>query len=110
MPHLREIKKSRPRERPGVVVSTFLLPRLFLFLLSEMEVDAGSHHAKPIVVLRPRDHEIAAVEIDIEILDLGGPVLRQAELGAYAQRPADRRVRLRQPKGLRAQTAKGEAA
>src|ERR1700751_2919789 len=52
---------------------------------------------------------MALRQIDIEIFDLGGPVLRDAEFDADASGPARSGMGLRQAEGLSGQLAKGEA-
>ena len=50
-----------------------------------MVVHAGADQAELITIRHPGEREAAVGEIDVEIFDLGGPVLRQAELGADAK-------------------------
>src|SRR3990170_8424157 len=82
---------------------------LFL-LLSETVVDAGAHQAEPVTVRRAGDGEVAVGKIDVEIFDLGAPVLGEAEFGAGAQGPARGGVRFRKPESLAAQFAERQTA
>src|SRR5665647_578155 len=78
---------------------------LFLLLL-EVIVHAGAQRSEPVAVGCAGDDEVAVVEIDIEIFDLGAPVLGEAEFGADARGPADIGVRFRlAKKALAAQFA-----
>src|SRR5581483_3999594 len=74
-----------------------------------MIVDAGAKQPEAVAVLHAGDHEIAVVQIDIEIFDLGAPVRCETEFGTQAGGPARIGMRLRQAKGLAAQFAEGEA-
>ena len=82
---------------------------LFLFFyLLEVIVHAGAKQTETVAVLRPGDDEVAVVEIDIEIFDLGAPVLRQTDFGTETHRPPGIGMALAETEGLAGQLAEGE--
>src|ERR1700674_5870042 len=70
-----------------------------------MIVDAGAQRAEPVAVRYAGNGEVAVVEIDVEIFDLGAPVLGEAEFGPDAGGPARRGMGFRQAEGFAAQFA-----
>src|SRR6476469_3820227 len=95
----RAAKKSRPPKATGRLRSNCFL------LLSEVIVDAGAHQPEPVAVRHAGDGEVVVREIDVEILDLGAPVLGEAEFGADARSPAGIGMGFRQAEGFAAQFA-----
>src|SRR4051812_48460037 len=77
---------------------------------SEPVIHAEPHHAEPGAVGHARDRKTAVRQVDIEIFDLRGPVLREPHFGAGADGPAGAAVGFRQPRGFSAQFAEGESA
>ena len=102
-PAMNATKKSRPRSGREVEIEIVLV-------LSEVIVHAGAHQSELVAVRHAGDGEVAVGEIDVEIFDLGAPVLGQAEFGADADGPAGTGVGFRQAEGLGAQFAEGKTA
>src|SRR5689334_19840285 len=80
------------------------------FLFSEAIVHAGSDQAEAVAVRRARHDEVVVGQIDIEIFDLGAPILIKGHLGAGAERPARVGMGFRQTEGGGAQFAEGDTA
>src|SRR5579871_1437466 len=79
-----------------------------LIALLEVIIHAAANQPEAVAVLSSGDQEIAVVEIDKEVLDLGAPAWRETEFGAHSRRPAGVGMALRQPERLAAQLAEGE--
>src|SRR6266480_774695 len=83
-------KKIPAARRPGGC------DRTFSCLLSEVIVEAGAQRSEPGAVGYAGTGEIAVGEIDVEIFDLGGPVVGKAVFDADACGPARVDVALRE--------------